>query len=375
MEERISEIPDANTQTVFADQIIGSQPQDLKAIIQIEEEVAPPHNAGLVEVLPIVQKIEDIKTNIEENIATEFKDKPEELKNTDFFDNPILSKTPDVVDIQVAQAVVTALESSPEVQPEVITVAKQEETKIIDTFVENISKMEGQTNVTEIAAESLNPVPEALATLIDLKEQLPPSEQIKIDIAIKAEVVLIEDHLVNHVTDAATIETYVAQIMQDPVVVAVIEQVGGQTLLQTIEAKVQTVEQQSTQEQSQLATTVEQIQQEVLSAPLSSPSTVEQSLPQPIKEEIQQIKQEVPAAQIPSVTVAIETSISTTVEAQPVDTTPVVAPVVEQPQASQPVPQAETPSAPQPAAPQESAPAPAAPQTQSAPEQPAVPGL
>src|SRR5260221_3386562 len=122
LEERISEIPDANTQAVFADQIIGSEPQDLKAITQIETEIAPPQNEGIVEVLPIVQKIEDIKANIEENIATEFKDKPEELKNAGFFDNPILRKTPDVVDIQVAQAVVAALESSPEVQPEVITV-------------------------------------------------------------------------------------------------------------------------------------------------------------------------------------------------------------------------------------------------------------
>src|SRR5207237_1309075 len=109
----------------------------------------------------------------------------------------------------------------------------QEETKIIDTFVENISKSEFQisantstnfatvsgsptvespaeasvsakANLSELAAETLNPIPEILATLIDLKEELPATEQAKINIAINIEVGLIQDHLVNQVNDPST---------------------------------------------------------------------------------------------------------------------------------------------------------------------------
>ncbi len=400
LKERISEIPDANTQNTFADQVIGNMPQDLKAITQIEAEVAPPQNAGIVVVLPVVQKVEDIKADIEQNIIDTYKDKPQDLAKTDFFTH---NPTPDVVDVKVAQDLENALSSSSDVQPEVVVVAKQEETKVIDTFVANVSKPEfqisvtastntsvttqptsvvntttqtsvsAQTNESQLAAETLNPIPETLAELIDLKQQLPPTEQAKIDVAINTEVRLIQDHLVNQVSDPSTFQTYVAQITQDPAVEAIVTKVGGQAFQQAIEQKTQTINQQLKSDQAQLTTTVAQVQQEVFSAPVSSPSTVEQSLPQPIQQEIQQIKQEVPAQQIPAVNVATETSVSTTVTAQPIDTTPIAAPVVQQPQASAPAPA-------QPAAPAVQAPAPAAPapeapapQAQSAPEQPAAP--
>ncbi len=400
LQARISEIPDANTQNTFADQVIGNMPQDLKAITQIETEVAPPQNAGVVEVLSVVQKIENIKADIEQNIIDTYKDKPGELAKTDFFTH---NPTPDVVDVKVAQDVATAFQSSPEVQPAVVEVAKQEETKIIDTFVTNVSKPEfqisltastntsvttqpspsvntttqtsiaAQTNESQLAAETLNPIPETLIELVDLKQQLPLTEQAKIDVAINIEVGLIQDHLTNQVNDPSTFQTYVAQITQNPAVEAIVTQVGGQAFQQAVEQKTQIIDQQATSDQTQLTTTVAQIQQDVFSAPVSSPSTVEQSLPQPIQQEIQQIKQEVQAQQIPSVNVSTETSVSTTVTAQSVDTTPTAAPIVEQPQASAPAPA-------QPAAPAVQAPAPAAPapeapapQTQSAPEQPAAP--
>ncbi len=400
LQERISEIPDANTQNTFADQVIGNTPQDLKAVTQIEAEVAPPQNAGVVEILPIVQKVEEMKASIEQNIIDTYKDKPQDLAKTDFFTH---NPTPDAVDVKVAKDLENALSRSSDVQPEVVVVAKQEETKIIDTFVANVSKPEfqlsvstntsstteltsvsktttetsvsAQTNVSQLAAETLNPIPETLIELVDLKKQLPPAEQAKIDVAINTEVGLIQDHLVNQVTDPATFQTYVAQITQNPKVEAIVVQVGGQAFQRAVEQKTQTIDQQVTSEQTQLTITVAQVQKEVFATSVNNESSVERTLPQPIQQEIQQIKQEVPTQQIPSVSVSTETSVSTKVTAQPVDTTPIAAPVVEQPQVSAPAPaQSVAPAvqAPAPAAPAPAAPAPA-PQTQSAPEQPAAP--
>ncbi len=421
LQERIAEIPDANTQKTFADQVIGNQPQDLKAVTEIASQVSPPKNAGVVEALPIVQQVDAIKADIVQNIVETYKDKPEELAKTDFFTH---NPTPDVVDIKVAQTVETALSSSSDVKPEVVQVAKQEETKIIDTFVENVSKpqfqvtastntqtavqtntespsqapqntqttvsavgnttntsVSAQTNVTALAAETLNPAPDTLATLVELKTQVPASEQAKIDIAITTEVAVIQNNLVNQVTDPATLQTYVAQITDNPVVAKTVAQVGGQQFTQAVEQKAQAVQVQATQDQTQLQTAVASIQQQVFSTPINNPSPVEQTLPQPVQQEIQQIKQEVPAAQIPQVSVAAQTETKTTVAAQPVDTTPVTTTVTQPVVASTPAPQpaqeqapsspAAATSTPQPPAP--AAPQAPAPQTQSAPEQPAVP--
>ena len=388
LKERISEIADSNVQNTFADQVIGNTPQDLKAVTQIEAEIAPPQNAGVVEVLPVVQKVEDIKAAIEQNIVDTYKDKPEELAKTDFFTH---NPTPDVVDVKVAQDVEDALSRSSDVQPKVLAVAKQEEQKIISTFVENVSKPEfqvtastntsvsTQTNVTALAAETLNPIPDTLATLVDLKTQVPQAEQAKIDIAITTQVAVMQDHLANQVTDPTTLRTYVAQITENPVVAETVAQVGGQAFTQAVEQKSQIMQEQTTQEQAKLQTTVSTVQQEVFSSSVSNPSPVEQTLPQPIQQEIQQIKQEVPTQQVQQVSVAAQAETATTATAQPVDTTPVTAPA-SQPAQSTAAPAAtapQTPAAPSESKPQESAPAQAAPapQTQSAPavEQPAAP--
>jgi len=395
LKERISEIPDANMQNTFADQVIGNTPQDLKAVTQIEAEIAPPKNAGVVGVLPVVQKVEDIKAAIEQNIIDTYKDKPQELAKTDFFThNPI----PDVVDVKVAQDLANALSRSSDVQPEVIAVAKQAETKIVDTFVANVSKPEfqisvstntsvvteptsvskittatsvsAQTNVSQLAAETLNLTPDTLAVLIKLKNEVPVSDRVKIDAAITTQVTIIENHLITQVSDPVTFQMNVAQIQENPTIAAAVSAVGGTQFTQAVEQKTKTIEQQAKSDQSQLTAAVVQTQREIFSAPVSNPSPIEQTLPQPIQQEIQQIKQEVPAQQIPAVTVATEASVSVTTTAQPVNTTPVAAP-------DQVAPVQSAPAAPAPQAPTVQAPAienkPA--EQPAAPAVPAAPGL
>lgn len=91
----------------------------------------------------------------------------------------------DVIDVKVAQELTEVLSRTPAVSPDVVTVAKQEEVKIIDTLVENISKPEFQVVIsaqastsaqgtfTALAAETLNPVPQTLEELVDLKNEVP----------------------------------------------------------------------------------------------------------------------------------------------------------------------------------------------------------
>ncbi len=372
LQDRLSEITDADSTQKFVEKVIGSQPQDLKVVTEIELRVEPPANEVVTQVLPTVEKIQDIKANIEQGIVNTYQNDPQGLANADFFD-PALTKTPDIVDIKVAQEVNDILAQSPQVSPEVIQVAKEEEKKIIDTFIKNVSSLDfqttvstntaagnqstsntsvsGNTNVSVLAAETLNPIPETLSQLIELKTEF-PSEASKIDVAINTQVDLMQEHLVQ-IKDPTTFETYVTQISQDPLVAQTVSQAGGTTFATAIEEKTQSIEKVAVQEQMQLQTTVAQVEKEIFTT--AAPSSIEQTLPQPVRAEIQQIKQEVPAEQIPQITVQAAVEVQTQA---PTQSSPATAPA------------APAPEAPAPAAPEVKAP-----ETQSAPAAPAAPGL
>ncbi len=341
----ISEITDAASQRQFADAIIGDRPEDLKIITEIELRVQTPQAVG-EEPTPIEQKIEDIKAVVEQNIIDTYKDNPEALAQTQFFSDPVHTQTPDIIDIQVVKELTEILERTPDVQPAVIEETKKLEEVIIDQFIENVSSPTF-TSTSDEAAQALEPVPQIIQELIDLKEELPPVDDAKIDIAIAVQVDIIEEYLSTQVNDPVTFQTYIAQIEENPVVAQIVAQVGGIEFIQAIETKVEELQTIATEEHTILETTVTQIQQEIFST--ASTSSIEQTLPARIQEEIQQIKQEVPVEQIPAVTVQAAVEVQAPVQSAP-------APV------------------------QESAPAPAAPEVKppeepAAPAAPAVPGL
>lgn len=334
---RITEITDAATQTIFVDKIVGNEPQDLKVALEVEVNVAPLQTTDVTvaEVLPIVQKVGDMKAAIEQNIIDVYKDKPAELAKADFFDNPTLSKTPDVLDIQVVQNLQQALDRSSEVIPQVVQVAKDERTKIVDTFIQNVSNPAFQKTTNGLAAETLNPVPETLAALILLKDQVTPAEQTKIDIAISVQVELMQTYLTTQVADPIVFETYVNQIAQDPAVAQLVQEVGGQSFQKAIAATSQTLEKQAEADHAQLVSTVAEVEKQIFTSSVSNPSAIEQTLPQRVQTEIQQLKEELPVTQIPTVTVEVtvqapaSTPVPTT-EPSPVPTSvPVSAPTIQ----------------------------------------------
>ncbi len=295
--EKISEITDAASRGQFVDAVVGGEPQDLKIVTEIETRVAPVATTAITETLPIVEKIADIKAEVEQNIVDRYKDKPQELAKTDFYQSATVSATVDITDVKVAADLAEVLSRTPEVSADVVAVAKQEETKVVDALVENISSPKFQ------AAQTLNPQPETIAELVALKTQTPPAIDAKIDIAIKAEVNLIEQHLTTQVNDSVTFQGYVAQIVADPVVTQVVQNVGGTQFQQAVDQKSQVIEKQAVSEQTQLATTVSSVQQEIFNAPANNPSAVEQTLPTVVQQKIEEIKQEVPVAQIPPISV------------------------------------------------------------------------
>ncbi len=349
----VSEIPDGASKKQFVDQIVGDKPQDLAAIIDMETRVSPPAGAISSETLPIVAEIEDIKATVEQNIIEAAKDNPEILV-------PIPDKAVDVIEVKAATEVTDALERSPDVLPTVIKAAQDLEQKTINQFVEEVSSSQFQASTNVEAAQVLTPVPEVIAELIALKNDVPTSVDVKIDAAIVVQVDLMQEHLATQVNDPQTFEIYVAQIKQDPLVAKIVAQVGGSDFTAAIEKKTEELKATANSNQITLVETVKQIEQEIFSN--SGTSQVEQTLLQTVQDQIQQIKQDVPVEQIPSVTV----SATVTVTPQPTN-----APIATPEPISTTAPASIPTTAPAPAAPEVQQPA----KTEPAPAAPAVPGL
>lgn len=333
LRDQVSEVIDGATLQEFVTEVVGNKPEDLKIITEIELRVETPDLVGEV-TTPIEEKIEEIKAGVVENIIENIIEDPTSLTESELISDLNQGNTT-ITDVEVIHELEEILESTPEVAPEVIETVHELEEQIIEDFVEA---------VTENPAQALEPVPQVIATLVELKEEQPPAVDATIDLAIVNEVAIVQEYLETQVDSPETFETYLAQIQESPEVLQVVTSVGGQEFIQAIEQTSQELSTTAQSEQTLLETTVAQVQEEIFSP--TSNSTIVETLAQSVQEEIQETTQEVPAEQIPQVAVEI----------------------AEEPQQQVPVQQ-------------EAAPAPAAPevkppeQTVPAPEAPAAPAL
>lgn len=336
----ISEITDGTSKQKFVDIVVGDTVEDLKIITDVEIRVTPPEADVTGETTPIVEEIREIKAEIEQNIIDRYVDNPEQLAQDVL---PEEGHATDILDVNVIQEIVQVLERSPEVAPEVIKEAQKLKTEVINNFVETVST---ETN------QALTPVPEVIEQLVELKNDVPPSIDVKIDLAIKAEVELIQNHLEAQVNDPLTFETYITQIEQNPVVENVISQVGGAEFTAVIEQKTAEIQATASEEQTTLIETVKQIEQEIFTSPVSQPSVVEQTLPEEVQAQIQEIKQEVPVEQVPEITVEATVTVSApTSTTEPASTSepvsvPAEAPAPAAPEVQQPTTTEAAPAAP-----------------------------
>ncbi len=327
----VSGITDDLTLREFATEVVGTEPQDLKIIIEIEDHVETPGTLESV-ATPIEQKIEEIKTIIEEEVVEEFIENPQSLFESDLISDQSQTGKSTIGDVEVIQELVEIIEQTPQATPEIIETIEQIEEQIVSEFIET---------VTNNPTQALEPAPEVIETLVKLKEESPPAIDAQIDVAIRAEVEIIQEELETAVTSPEILETYITQIEESSVIAKVINQVGGEEFQQVLEETASEVSQNLTQEQTLLQETISQVQEEIFASPVSSPSPVEETLSQSVQTEIAAVKTEVSVEQIPAVTTATE--ITVTVESVQTSTEqPTSAPTTE----SAPAAPVEEPAAP-----------------------------
>lgn len=312
----ISEIDDASVLQEFTDQVVGNQPEDLRIMVEIELRVSPSTS------------IAEIKAKVEENIIETYKDDTEGLANADFFSNLSHIDNISVVDVEVAQELRDAFERTGEVSPEVVETVGELENQIIDQFIENASNIDLVSDTASSdAIQIFEPIPQIIETLVALQDEVTPEQASAIDNAIQIQVQIIEEYLTT-VDNLETLETYIAQIEENPIVAEIIQEVGGAEFSQTVETVTQELTQTAADERTLLEETIAQIEEEIFSS--NNASTVE-TLPETVQQEITEISTEIPANQIPDVTIVEEVVNTTTETIETVSTSipePTIAPIV-----------------------------------------------
>ncbi|MEK7570877.1 MAG: DUF5667 domain-containing protein, partial [Patescibacteria group bacterium] len=232
LKERLSEITTETTMLEFAKEVVGSEPEALKIITAIELRVDTPSAAG--EITPIEEKVEEIKDLIEEHIIDEYANNPTGLAESDLFGDSGHEDNVSVIDVIVVDELEEVLERTPEVSPDVVEVVTELKEEVTNEFIDTVSNtdlsisldtevavsptptasVDTQVNTdTQISTETeqinsatetlhiLEPIPQIIETLVELKEEASPSEDVKIDAAIEVQVELIKEYIEIEVAD------------------------------------------------------------------------------------------------------------------------------------------------------------------------------
>lgn len=297
LKNRISEIHDQQLLAEFIREVVGSNPEDLKIITEIELRVTAPQASEATET---EEKLAEIKSELSKNIVETYKDNPQGLLQSDLFNNLSHEGHTSVIDVTVVRELAEILESTPDVSQEVVEVIQHLENQVIDDFIETVSNTDLSSSE---GVQDLEPIPQVIETLIELEQNSTPEQVAAIENAIEHEVEIIQEHIANEIDDLDTLNEYLSQIQENPIVLEVIQEVGGSEFTQVVNETTNELTQSANNETAALEETVNQIQDEIFG---NNPSPIVETLPETVQEEIQEILQEVPAVQIPQVTVEVE---------------------------------------------------------------------
>src|SRR5204863_10182560 len=103
-----------------------------------------------------------------------------------------------VVDVIVVKELEKVLTQTPEVAPEVVKTVEELKKETIDQFIEtstHLTSTEKNTSaeISTNALEILEPVPQIIAGLIDLKDEVSPAVDAKITAAIEVQVQNVQE--------------------------------------------------------------------------------------------------------------------------------------------------------------------------------------
>ncbi len=260
-EKRVLGLTTSDLQNQFIE-IWVKDPADLRILEALElrsstEKNPSPKLAGIVK---------SLKKRALDKISELYKDNPEKLKDTLFYESATVY--PDVLDVKVAIDLNNSLEDS--------KVSADLEQKVVVTFVSNLPNNIGGVVVTHTS--------EVNSIIDEIRSVIPASSLNEFSAAVEAEITI--DSLDVPETQEAIIDL-VNELEQNQNIEIItenlhvpIEETISQTDTTIIEPSVEQVEER-----------VEQITEEIFSEPAGTISPVEETLPPAIQQEIEQIQE------------------------------------------------------------------------------------
>ncbi len=267
-EKRTLELTTSDLQNQF----IGSwvkDPADLRILEALELRLSAQKNPDP----KLIGIVKNLKKGAFDKIAELYKDNPEKLKDTLFYESA--TTYPDALDVKVVIDVKNSLGDS--------KASLDLEQKVVDTFVSNLPRSVGGTTATQSS--------EVNSIIAELRSEIPSVSLNEVAAAVEAEIAI--DSLTIPQSQESIVEL-ISELEQNQNIEIITEnlhipinEVVSQTDTSIIEPSVGLVEER-----------VEQLTEEIFSAPAGTQTPVEETLPPAIQQEIEHIQQTTGTPQI-----------------------------------------------------------------------------
>lgn len=308
-EKRVLDLSTADLQNQFIESWV-KDPADLRILEALElrsvgEKNPDPELSGIVK---------SLKKLAFDRIRELYKDNPEKLKDTLFYESA--TAYPDVLDVKVAIDINNSLGDS--------KVSADLEQKVVDAFVSHLPNNIGSTTVTHSF--------EVNSIIAEIRSEIPSSSLNEVSAAIEAEIIVdsldvpeTQEEIISVVHELQ--ENQNIEIITENLQVPINETIS-QTDTSITEPSIEQIEER-----------VEQLTEEIFSSPVGTISPIEETLPPSIQQEIEQIQET--TTQTPQVDTGLVETVVDTVEqtapiTQPPETPPTTTEVAPQPEVSVP---------------------------------------
>lgn len=162
--EIVSGITDEVTIQEFATEVVGTELQDLRIVIEAQSQVKPLARLEAVHT-PLELAIEEIKTIVEQEIVQELIENPTSLTESGLLSYTSNQVQTTVTDVAIVQDIVQIIEQAPEALPELVQTVQALQQEVISNLVE--------TEQTTLVSESVTTEETLLQeTIVQVQEEI-----------------------------------------------------------------------------------------------------------------------------------------------------------------------------------------------------------
>ena len=298
--DRIFELDNQEDLNQFTDRVLQN-PQDIKILSEMQMAV----NTGKDEVKK--QKLAQMEQSVTGRIAQFFNEK--ELDQLESYFNPTSDVPTDLLDVVMVSNLQRIITTVPTVSTEKKQKFADMKTRTYERFIQEIT----DKNFLSQSRIAYNPVPTnsdvrillsnpgGISLLQMLQREASPEDKAKIDVALRAQSVILQEHLLLQVQDPEIFEDYTQFINNDLTVKQTLQKYVTPNFFSTLSQKSKTLQQATKADKQHLYEVIQQITQAIFIT--KETTEFERQFPTDIRQQISVLKGKLSEKSIPRLTV------------------------------------------------------------------------